>query len=113
MNTNVYMAALPRSGTTLLGMMLNQHSDCLYVGESCFWPNFVPGKSKCSCGMIDCPTLMNIWRQINNVPSIMMMADIFKILDNLPELDVKTYSDRFCEDGQLYYWHEASFVSEI
>jgi hypothetical protein len=42
MNTNVYVATLPRSGSTLLGMMINQHHLCFNMGESFFWGKFIP-----------------------------------------------------------------------
>ena len=39
---NVYIASLPRSGSTLLGMILNQADGCAYIGESFYWKKLNP-----------------------------------------------------------------------
>jgi hypothetical protein len=93
MNANVYIAALPRSGATLLGMMLNQHQDGFYMGESFFWGKFIPGTSKCSCGDSNCVTLMNVWERVNGVPEIMKISETCAILDDLPESGKQIFID--------------------
>lgn len=60
MNTNVYIATLPRSGSTLLGMMLNNHSRMFHVGESSYWGKLNPVDVVCSCGISDCAVLREV-----------------------------------------------------
>jgi len=85
MNTNVYVATLPRSGSTLLGMMINQHSECFNMGESFFWGKFIPRQIKCSCGSIDCVILNKIFARVSMVPDIMNFSLTCQTLDELPE----------------------------
>lgn len=53
----MYVAGLPRSGSTVLGLVLGEMPDAIFVGElSFFWRRFANGEL-CSCGQIlpDCP----------------------------------------------------------
>lgn len=83
--TNVFIGTLPRSGSTLLGMMLNQHSNCFNMGESFFWNNFVPGKIKCSCGSKNCSILLNVFQKILQRKDILGFFNVCQALDILPE----------------------------
>jgi len=85
MKKNVYIATLPRSGSTLLGMMLNQHSRCFNMGESFFWKKFVPQKVRCSCGDTNCFLLNMVFDKISNVSEIMNFFGTCQELDKLPE----------------------------
>lgn len=79
---NVYIASLPRSGTTLLGIMLNQHSQCMCIGESYYWSKFNPGESQCSCGSYNCWLLKDIYFEIYDDNSVTSFCNTCKNLDS-------------------------------
>lgn len=45
------IATLPRSGYTLLGMMLGNHSSICHIGESSYCGKVSPDDVMCSCGI--------------------------------------------------------------
>jgi hypothetical protein len=55
-----FIATLPRSGSTLLGMMLHQHPAVYHVGESFYWGGLPAARTWCSCGKCPCPDLVNL-----------------------------------------------------
>lgn len=55
---NVFIAALPRSGSTLLGMMLGANSRICHIGESAYWSKLNVYATKCCCGAVGCKTLI-------------------------------------------------------
>lgn len=57
---NVFIATLPRSGSTLLGLMLGSHSKICHVGETAYWAKMNPLKSTCCCGIYGCDKLIEI-----------------------------------------------------
>jgi hypothetical protein len=61
---NTFIATLPRSGSTLLGMILDQHSIVYHAGETFFWGRLSPHNLQCSCGYCPCPILMGIYDAI-------------------------------------------------
>jgi len=65
---NVFIATLPRSGSTLLGMMLGSHSQICHIGESAYWSKIDVQSALCCCGKIGCPSLLEISRIISNFP---------------------------------------------
>ena len=64
-NSNVFIASLPRSGSTLLGMILNQHNDCFYTGESFYWKKLNPKNEVCTCGVKGCNFLKIFITKLN------------------------------------------------
>lgn len=59
-NNNVFIATMPRSGSTLLGMILEQHPLIYHSGETFFWGRLDVNTTKCSCGNMPCQTLSKI-----------------------------------------------------
>lgn len=63
-NNNVFIATMPRSGATLLGMVLDQHPSIYHSGETFFWGRLDIETTKCSCGNMPCQTLSKINEKI-------------------------------------------------
>jgi|SRR3989344_6413901 len=78
---NVYIASLPRSGTTLLGIILNQHPQCTCIGESYYWRNYQPGTSICSCGHTNCHILNEVHAKISSEKTVLSFCDTCIKLD--------------------------------
>lgn len=55
---------MPRSGSTLLGMILDQHPQIYHAGETFFWGKLDIKTTKCSCGNVPCQTLSKIRKNI-------------------------------------------------
>lgn len=84
-NLNVYIATLPRSGSTLLGMMLGQHYKIFHIGESSYWGKLNPYNVKCSCGKTGCDFLMNVYSAIKNKPEVAAIYFACSIIDRIEE----------------------------
>lgn len=82
-NQNVFIASLPRSGSTLLGMLLNQNADCFYIGESFYWSRFDLERTICSCGLMGCPILNKVYNEIKRHQSILEISRAVPIIDNV------------------------------
>jgi len=61
---NVFIATTPRSGSTLLGMILDQHKDVYHAGESFFWGKLKSDKASCPCNQKPCLILKQIENEI-------------------------------------------------
>lgn len=59
-NNNVFIATMPRSGSTLLGMVLEQHPLIYHAGETFFWGRLDINTTRCSCGNMPCQTLSRV-----------------------------------------------------
>lgn len=66
---NVFIATLPRSGSTLVGMMLGANSQICHIGESAYWSKINVHTTRCCCGIIGCQTLLKISRGLACFPS--------------------------------------------
>jgi len=66
---NIFIATLPRSGSTLLGMMLGAHSKVCHIGESAYWSKLDTRTVKCCCGMVGCQTLIKVFNIISSFPN--------------------------------------------
>jgi len=66
--TNVFIAALPRSGTTLIGMMLGANSQICHVGESAYWSKLNVCTTKCCCGVVGCRKLIEFSKSLSFFP---------------------------------------------
>jgi hypothetical protein len=66
--TNTFIATLPRSGSTLLGMMLDQHPKVYHAGETFFWGRLLPKNIRCSCSNHPCPILTSVYESIRDHP---------------------------------------------
>lgn len=80
---NVYIASLPRSGSTLLGMVLNQGEKSGYIGESFYWGKLNPKKETCVCKVFGCKTLSAIYEEVVNNNSILKISDVLPALDGI------------------------------
>lgn len=78
---NIYISSLPRSGSTLLGMILNQHEECFYMGESFYWGKKDILNSICSCGFIPCDFLKKIETKIIDNYEIKSIGSTVPLLD--------------------------------
>lgn len=70
MKKNVYIATLPRSGSTVLGLLLGSHSNMCHIGESSYWGKICPDEIRCSCGKIGCEFLNRIYGKIKGVETV-------------------------------------------
>lgn len=82
---NIYIATLPRSGSTLLGMMLNNHSKIFHTGESSYWGKLNPEYIVCSCGKKRCPILINAYEKLNNLPEVHAIYEACSMVDRIEE----------------------------
>lgn len=82
---NVYITTLPRSGSTMLGMMLGNHSRIFHIGESFYWNKLHPKDAKCSCGKKNCEVLISIQNRIGNFPEIGAIYDTCSLIDRIQE----------------------------
>lgn len=92
-NQNVYIASLPRSGSTLLGMILNQHSECFYIGESFYWNKLNPKNEICSCGSRGCSVLLRAYNEIKNDPSILKITNTVTLIDSVLQTNAKSFNE--------------------
>lgn len=101
-NSNVFIASLPRSGSTLLGMILNQHNDCFYTGESFYWKKLNPKNEVCTCGVKGCNFLKNIYNKIKLDSNILKISDVVvridAILQNEDEKKTNKTKNNFLRD---------------
>lgn len=89
---NVYIATLPRSGSTMLGMMLGNNPLCSHVGESSYWGKLNPKNVKCSCGKVGCDVLKRVYSKIKNNNNVYAIYNACSIIDYVEEPS-KTYHD--------------------
>src|SRR3989304_4104157 len=80
---NIYIASLPRSGSTLLGMILNQHPSCFNIGESFYWAKLNPANATCTCGLKECPILKHAYEKIKKIPDILSITDTITEIDSI------------------------------
>jgi hypothetical protein len=71
---NIYIGSLPRSGSTLLAMMLDQHSMLFNMGESFYWPHYISNNTICTCGIVGCPILENIYKRMKTDTQILKIG---------------------------------------
>lgn len=72
MGKNIFIATLPRSGSTLLGLMLGAHSEVCHIGESAYWLKLDVHATKCCCGTIGCQSLIKVSGIISSFPDEIM-----------------------------------------
>lgn len=82
---NVYITTLPRSGSTLLGMILGSHSRICHIGESSYWGKLHPINVRCSCGKIECNFLLRVHREITGFSEICSIYKACSIIDKIEE----------------------------
>ena len=82
---NVYIATLPRSGSTLLGMMLGNHPECCHIGESSYWRKTSPQEVRCSCGRIGCAILTAVHEKAKANNDISAIYEVCSAIDRKEE----------------------------
>lgn len=83
---NVFIATLPRSGSTLLGMMLGAHSRICHIGESAYWSKLDINSSRCCCGKIGCEYLIRMSTMLSAHPGKMSaIRDACGMIDLIEE----------------------------
>lgn len=81
-NQNVFIASLPRSGSTLLGMILNQHLECFNIGESFYWGRLNPENEICTCGLKCCPVLLYVYSKARKDNYILQITETVSEIDS-------------------------------
>lgn len=85
---NIYIATLPRSGSTLLGMILGAHSQVFHIGESAYWSKLDVSTTKCCCGEIGCQTLVEISMNLSQFRAeVSSIYTAYSAIDMLEEPD--------------------------
>ncbi len=96
---NVYIATLPRAGSTLLGMILGTHPEVFHVGESSYWGKINPKDTICSCGIKGCPILLRVYDQIAKNFEVESIYRACSIIDRIEEPN-KQYHPLSLPDGK-------------
>ena len=96
---NIYIATLPRSGSTLLGEILNQHRSIIHSGESSYWGKVNPNETMCGCGEMKCPFLLKVQKQLAG--------------NTFPVYQACSILDKFREPAKEYHRLSLSFGEEV
>lgn len=98
--TNVYIATLPRSGSTMLGMILGNHSRIFHIGESFYWNRLNPKDVKCFCGKKNCEVLVSIQKRIGDFPEIGVIYETCSLIDKIQEPEKICHSFSLSDNSQ-------------
>lgn len=90
---NLYIATIPRSGSTLVAQHIGEHSNIFHIGESMYWDMLDPKDTTCSCGRTDCEFLQQIADEIKDKHYASPLLKIWQIVDNKYWPDKKSSSD--------------------
>lgn len=82
---NVFIATLPRSGSTLLGMILGSHTQIYHSGESSYWGKIDARKAQCSCGRTGCNFLVSVQERIEKNREAKSIYNACCIVDKMDE----------------------------
>lgn len=85
MKNKVYIAGLPRGGTTLISLLLGSHPEVMCMGETIYLARLNPEDRKCSCGRIGCKECIKIYNQVNKIQSAHMLYEAYGVLDVIRE----------------------------
>ena len=77
----VFIMTMPRSGSTLLGLILGGHNKIFHIGESIYWELLNSQNTICSCGKINCKFLFKIYNLINKNHAAKPLLKIWQIID--------------------------------
>lgn len=89
----VFIMALPRSGSTLLGLILGGHDRIFHIGESMYWELLNPQNTICSCGKINCKFLTKIYELVNKNHVANPLLKVWQIMDKKYWPNKKIYPD--------------------
>lgn len=85
MKKNIFVAGLPRSGTTLISCILGQHTSIQQMGESMYAGILNPQDTMCSCGLLPCPVSQKIFELTSSAPLINKINETYGLIDKLRE----------------------------
>lgn len=102
---NVYIASLPRSGSTLMGLILNQAATCSYIGESFYWNKIRPKDFVCSCGEDKCSILNKAYGLIQNNDLILSLTE------TVPKIDAFLQDEDDRGEAENVFLHELAAAS--
>src|SRR6056297_2468433 len=85
MREKIYLAGLPRGGTTLFSMVLGQNSSIKQMGESMYIPILNPKDVLCSCGEKSCKILEKVYERAKIIDSIKEIPRIYGVIDKMRE----------------------------
>ncbi len=108
---NVFIATLPRSGSTLLGMILGSHPQILHIGESSYWGKLDPNNVKCSCGDTGCKFLTIVYEEIKQTPEIIEIYNTCSYIDIIEEPN-KIYHSLSLPNDKKIKQYSAQTISE-
>jgi|GEM_PF-2856999 len=97
---NVYIATLPRSGSTLLGMMLGTHPEIFHMGESSYWGKLDPKNVVCSCGAKGCPVLLQVYSRVASSSEVGSIYQACSMIDRIEEPNKQYHSLSLPDDSQ-------------
>ena len=109
--SNVYIATLPRSGSTMLGMMLNAHHEIFHIGESSYWGKLNPEHIKCSCGKVGCDILIAIYQMIHTSYNVNSIYETCQLIDRIEESE-KVYHKLSLPDDDAIS-HDVSSLNRL
>lgn len=81
MYKKLFLMALPRSGSTLLGQVMAGHSRIYHLGESMYWELLNPKYNRCSCGKINCRFLNKIYKNFKDKHLGQPLLKAWQIID--------------------------------
>lgn len=98
--TNIYIATLPRSGSTLLGMILGSHPEIFHMGESSYWGKLNPNDIVCSCGRKGCSVLLEVNSQVASNDDVKSIYQACSMIDRVEEPNKQYHSLSLPDDSQ-------------
>lgn len=108
---NLYMATLPRSGSTLVAQHIGDHSNIFHIGESMYWEMLDPKDTVCSCGQINCEFLSKVAQEIKGKHYAQPLLKVWQIVDNNYWPGKKVSSDSVIQkedeippESSMAYW---------
>lgn len=110
---NIYLAGLPRGGTTLVSSILGQHSMIEQMGESMYSGIINPNSVICSCGERSCAILVKIYNEISRHPEIYEINKVYGIIDRIREPNKVPHSLTIqCSRKNVYHAELSSLIIE-
>lgn len=112
----IFIMTLPRSGSTLLGLILGGHSKIINLGETMYWELLNPQQTTCSCGKFNCKNLNKPHNLINKNHLSKPLLKAWQIVDKKywPDKIINSYSiiqGSTVTSSSLDYWVKRCKIS--
>lgn len=108
---SLYMATLPRSGSTLIAQHIGENNSIFHIGESMYWEMLDPKNEVCSCGSKGCNFLQEIASSLTETHIARPLLKVWQIIDRKYWPNKITYGDSVIQnndnvpnDSELSYW---------